>query len=165
MRFLTWTQIQIHQPKPQALCCCTLTMISDSTLVLHGGVQRLANGGTHNYKTLSDTWMLDLSTKTWRQYISTADNSRGNHKGITGLNGCVIITCGGKDPQESYDDYTTTFHVMLAAKSLKQLAMQNVFKHKNVLPWKCLPQKLQTCLGLTESDWYTCDVRSCDFCN
>ena len=63
-----------------------------------------------------------------------------------------IITGGGKDPQESQDDYTTTFHVMLAPKSLQQLAIQNVFKHKNVLPWKCLPQKLKTYLGLTESD-------------
>ena len=165
MHSLTWTQIQIHEPKPQALCCCTLTMISDSTLVLHGGAQLLTNGVFHNYKTSSDTWILDLSTQTWRQYISTTDHSRACHKGMTGLNGCVIITGGGKDPRESHDDYTTTFHVMLAAKSLQELAMQSVFKHKNVLPWKFLPQKLQTCLGLTESDLYKCDVRSCDFCN
>ena len=150
MHSLTWTQIQIHEPKPQAHYCCTMHVISDSRLVLHGGA--LPNGGNHRYKTSSDTWILDLSTQAWRQYKSTKDHSRGSHKGITGLNGCVIITCGGKDPRESSDVYATTFHVMLAPKSLQQLAMQSIFKHRSVLRWKYLPQKLKTRLGLTESE-------------
>ena len=154
MRSLTWTQIQVHEPKPQALYCCTLTVISDSTFVLHGGCQHLPIMVEITIIRLSDTWILDLLTQTWRQYRSTTDHSRQSHKGTTFLSGCVIITCGSKDPQESYDEYTTTFHVMLAPKSLKQLAMQSIFKHKNVLPWKCLPPKLKTCL-----------VSSCDFSN
>ena len=154
MQSLTWTQIQTCKPKPQQRYCCTLNVVSDGTLVLHGEAVGLplANGGNHSYKTSSDTWILDLSTHTWRKYKSTKDHSRDNHKGITGLRGCVIITCGKKDPQESYDHYTTTFHIMLAPKSLQQLAMQSVFKHRNVLPWKCLPKMLKTCLGLTGSE-------------
>ena len=148
---LTWTQIQIHEPKPKGRFYCTLNVISDSTLVLHGGVWK-ADGGNHSYRTSSDTWILDLSTQTWRQYKSTEDHSRDSHKGIRGLNGGVVITGGAKDPKENYDDYTTIFHVMLAPKSLQQLAMQSVFKHRNVLPWKCLPQKRNTRLGLTENE-------------
>ena len=154
MHCLSWTQIRVthvYEPKPQELYCCTLNVISDNTLVLHGGAQ-VANGGNHSYQTVSDTWILDLPTLTWRQYKSKKDHSRDSHKGTTGLNGSVIITCGGKDPQERYDDYATMFHVMLAPKSLQQLAMQSVFMHRNVLPWKWLPPKLHTRLGLTESE-------------
>ena len=74
------------------------------------------------------------------------DHSRESHNGVTCLNGCVIITGGGKNPQESYDVYATTFHVRLIPKSLQQLAMQSVFKHRNVVHWKCLPQKLKLVL-------------------
>ena len=106
MHSLIWTQIQIHEPKPQALYCCTLNMLSDNTLVLHGGAQPLANGGNHRYnKTSSDTWILDLSTQIWKQYKATKDHCRETHVSVTGLNGCVIITGGTKDPRESYDVY------------------------------------------------------------
>ena len=151
-----------YELKPQKRYCCTLNVISDSTLVLHGGALR---GGNHRYQTSSDTWILDLSTQTWRQYKYMRDHSRDSHKGITGLNSCVIITCCGKHPLESYDDYTTIFHIMLAPKSLQQLAMQSVFKHRDVPPWKWLPSKLQTCLGLTESEQCARDENSYDICN
>ena len=165
MHLRTWTQIQIHEPKPQALYCFSLNVLSDNTLVLHGGAQPLPNGGNHRHLALSNTWILNTSTQTWRQYKSTKDHSRESHEGITGLTGCVIITGGVKDPGESYYVYTTTFHVMLAPKRLQQLAMQTVFKYRNVLPWKCLPRKLKNLFGLTESEWCICDVRSCDNCN
>ena len=151
MHSLSWTQIQINEPKPQELSCCTLNVILESTLVLHGGAQKV-NGRNYTYKTLSDTWILNLSTQTWRQYKSMEDHSRDSHEGITGLNDCVVITGGVKDPQENYDDYATIFHVMLAPKSLQQLAMQSVFQHRNVLPWTCLPNKLKTYLGLIQNE-------------
>ena len=147
MHSLTWTQIQMPQPKPQGLDCCSLNVISDNQLVLHGGADTYGN-----YHSSSDTWMLDLSTLTWRLYKSTKDHSRDSHTGTTGLNGCAIIIGGGKDPSESYDDYRTTFCVWLHPKSLQQLAIQCVFQHKDELPWKYLPKRLKTLLGISQTE-------------
>ena len=148
MHSLTWTQIHISQPKPQELYCCSLNVISDKQLVLHGG----AYSNRDRYHTSNDTWILNLPTQTWRLCKSAKDHSRDSHTGTTGLNGCAIIIGGGKDPRESYIDYTTTFHVMLYTKSLQQLAIQTIFQHKAELPWKYLPKRLKTFLGFTETE-------------
>ena len=145
MHSLTWTQIQMSQPAPQGLIDSSMNAISNNHLVLHGGADSYEDG----YQTLSDTWILDLSTQTWRLYKSIKDHSRDGHTGTTGLNGCAIIIGGAKDPTESYDVYTTTFHVMLHPKSLQKLAMQCVFHNRAELPWQYLPKMLKTLLGIT----------------
>ena len=125
MHCLTWTNIQISHPKPSELACCSLNITSCNQLVLHGGAYRSG----YRLHTSSDTWILDLPTQTWRLYKSTKDHPRDNHTGTTGLNGCAIIIGGFR--RVGYDDYTTTFHVMLHPKSLQQLAIQCVFQYKN----------------------------------
>ena len=150
LKILTWTQIQISQPKPPELVCCSLNVISDTTLLLYGGASVQLPG--HSIQTLDGMWIFDVLTNTWRQYTSSKDHHRGGHRGTPGLNKCVIVIGGAKDPEDSYDDYTTTFHVMLAPKSLQQVALQTVFKHRAVLSWTCLPLKLKTLLEITDSE-------------
>ena len=144
MHSLVWAQIQTADPKPRGRCRCTFNVISDSALVLHGG--------SHSaFKTLSDTWILDLKTQIWRQYTSTNDHTRSSHTGTTCLNGSVVII-GGGGALSDRSTFTTTFHVKMEPKSLQQLAMQTIYAHRTQLPWKHLPKKLINLLGLFESE-------------
>ena len=75
--------------------------------------------------TLSDTWILDLPSRSWKQL---------------GLNNNIIIIGGSCD--HAYHMHKDKFHVMLEPKCLQELAMQTVFKHQAELPLKSLPRKL-----------------------
>ena len=140
MHSLVWTQIQTADLKPRGRRCCTLNVISDDVLVLHGGAEKLS---ISDYKILNDTWILDLKRKKWRLYTSANDHCRVCHTGTTGLDGCVVIIGGAKDPSYKSSDYTTIFHVKLEPKSLQQVAMQTIFAHRTQLPWKDLPKMLR----------------------
>ena len=59
MHSCTWTQVETLQIQSQANAPCTLSMMSNNKFVLHGGKN-------DNLKRLSDTWILDLETKTWK---------------------------------------------------------------------------------------------------
>ena len=143
MHSCTWTLIQTQQVKPQAHWSCTLSMISDDRLVLHGGYSSRSTG-----KRLGDTWILDLPTKTWRQYNSDPDACRSCHTGSPGINNSVVIIGGYTNNQSMYQ---TTLLVLIEPKSLQQLAMQKIYKHHTVLPWKCLPRKLTVLLDIQET--------------
>ena len=138
MQCLTWTQIQTVQPHPEPRCLCTLTALTNNQLVLHGG---LGNG-----ETLSDTWIMDLTSHVWRQYTSGKDHARRQHTGFLGLNNNVIIIGGYKEFRDTYDAYDNTFRVLLEAKSLQQLAVQTIYKHEDELNLNCLPKKLVSLL-------------------
>ena len=153
---LTWTLIQTADPKPESLSTCSLNVTLDNKLILHGGLRTHSRPLLGNSTYLNNnTWIFDLATHTWRQYSSRKDHSRGNHTGTTGIDGCIIMIGGFTDLkaifESNYDDYTTTFHVMLEPKSLQKLAIQTIFIHKDMLPLKCLPPKLQRYLGVTET--------------
>ena len=134
---LVWTQVQTGQVKPPGCLWGTLTTISDSKLVLHGGFKI-------NHVVQDTTWILDLPSQKWKQYTSDKDHHRFNHSGSSGLNSS-IITIGGKRcfcSVNSYDAYETTFHVMLEPRSLQQLAMQMISENRRFIAWKLLPPKL-----------------------
>ena len=140
-----WTQIRTVQPRPQARKWCTLTALPNNQLVLHGG-----DCGTSRYKMLSDTWIMDLTSYSWRQYESRKDHTRRSHTASACLNNNVIIIggCQGgfEDQQQSYNKM---FYVMLEAKGLQQLAAQTIYKHQHEINWNCLPKKLISLLGLS----------------
>ena len=58
MSSLTWTHAQTGDTNPQRRSSCSLNAITHQQLVLHGGV-----GSDH--KSLSDTWILDLTSQSW----------------------------------------------------------------------------------------------------
>ena len=153
MHSLVWAQIQTAHPKPRGRYCYTLNVISDSALVLHGDLNAEIVG-VFSYRTLSDTWILDLKTQTFRQYTSTDDHSRDSHSGVTGLNSCVVIVGGAQHSYDTSSTYTTTFHVRLEPKGLQQLsiAIQTIYAHRTQLPWKHLPKKLINLLGVSDSE-------------
>ena len=66
MDLLIWTQIQANHTKPKCRYFCTLTAISDTKLVLHGG--------RNTQLTFSSTWILDLPSLTWTMLRSKYDH-------------------------------------------------------------------------------------------
>ena len=146
MHSCTWTQIEIRELQQQPYIFCTLNTISDNKLVLHGG-KRQGKG-------LSDTWILDIETKTWKRYTSDTNAPQYRHTGSQGISNSVVIIGGvlANDNMEPHQSvYKPIFHVLTEPKSLQQLAMQKIYKHHTVLPWKCLPRKLTVLLDIQET--------------
>ena len=63
MSSLTWALIAPVQPRPKGRYWCSLTAISDSELLLHGGI---ADSETN--VVLKDTWIFNVETLSWKQY-------------------------------------------------------------------------------------------------
>ena len=145
MHSLTWTRIQTGQPQPQARDLCTLTAITDNQLVLHGGKDKIQQG-------LSDTWIMDLTSHSWRQYTSGNDHIWWGHTSSSGLNSNAIIFNGFNDLDDTFDVRDNSFHVMLEPMFLQQLAMQIMHRHQDELPWNCLPRRLISLLGISVQD-------------
>ena len=143
MQSLTWTQLGIGQPSPQACSSCSLTAISDNQLVFHGGYS------TERGEALGDTWILDGTSYSWRLYTSRKDHCRQNHTATLGLNSSVIIMGGYKEDDIIFDMCDTIFYVKLEPSSLQELALRTICKRKADLPWKCLPKKLIALLGIS----------------
>ena len=139
MHSLTWTQIEFGQTKPPERIFCTLTQATNSTIVLYGGLQLPLR-----QTKMGDTWIMDLQSKTWRQYKPPSElHHYYSHRATTGINSVIII--GGIVGKSD-------FHVMLEPKSLQLLASQILYEHRTELPWKHLPNKLVALLGLSETD-------------
>ena len=144
----TWTLIKTNQVKPPGRHGSTLTMILDDKLVLHCG-------GDSDDVELNDTWILDLPSQTWTQYASYEDHPRLGHTGSRGINNNVIIIGGLYDWPNIFRDnqvskYKTVFHLRVEPKSLQQLTLQIICKHKTVLPWQCLPKSLLLLLDIQD---------------
>ena len=145
MSSLIWTQIQTGHPTPRVRYASTLNAISGAKLALHGGIDA-------EDKVLNDTWILDIPSRTWKQYKSNTDLDRYCHTSTMGVNGCTVIIGGIADSEDSNEDYSTPFLIMLEPKRLQQLAMQMIFKHRVELPWQHLPHKQITLLGISASE-------------
>ena len=126
MHSLIWTLIETSVANSPIDYECTLTTATATQLVLHQDRHQ-------------NTWILDLESKSGRQYTSEKDHVRLSHQSCMGMNGNVIILGGIQYEQH----YNIIFHVMLKPKSLQQFAMKILYQHHDVLPWKQhLPKKL-----------------------
>ena len=135
----TWTQIQINMKKPGGRCLASLNAISGGQLILHGGYH------------CKDTWVMDLASQTWAEHTVRSDPAFYCHAAFVGVNKCVIII-GKRSGLHDHESECTTFYVRLEPKSLQQLAMQMIYAHSTVLPWKHLPSKLIAQLEISENE-------------
>ena len=145
MHSLTWTYVQTSETHPELRIACTLSAISDKQLVLHGGKKPHLHSDV-----LNDTWTLDISSQTWRQHISVKNHPRMCHTCTPGINGDLVIIGGHDGTTDPEPPNSSAFHVTLepVAKSLQQLAMQIIYRHHPMLPWKYLPKVMIAQLGL-----------------
>ena len=136
----TWTQIKTGLRKPKPCLRSSFTAISESQLVLHGGLSRR--------KEVSDTWVFDISTHKWIQYTPNRKYPRTGHRGLSSVNRSVIIIGGMTNDEQTRSK--SLFYVMLEPKRLQQLAAQTIFNNQGQLPLRDLPRKLIAQLGLVE---------------
>ena len=109
---MIWTCIQIDPRYPQNRYSHCLNAVTESQLVMHGGY---GNGCT-----LSDTWVLDLPSRSWKKYTSFKAHPRQGHSGSRGLNSDVVII--GGTPARFWEKlYTKIF----SAYSLNQSVYSN----------------------------------------
>ena len=151
MHTLLWTEIQNTSELPRFSLDSTLSVVSDNQLLLHAGLNK-------EFVVLSDTWILDLPSQTWREYSAYKKQQRYGHTCTTGINrgNCLII--GGsfttdflEDESELPNGYRTISHLMLEPLSLQQLASRVIYKHKSNLRFNNLPPKLMFLLELPEN--------------
>ena len=152
MSSLTWNQIQTAPLNPEARAKRTLTATADDKLVLHGGC---TDQGMTSI-TLSDTWIMDLTSYSWRKFTSKKDHPWEFHTGSTGLNHSIIIFGGSIGDLDAHEVYNSIFNVMLGPDRLQQLAMQAILKYQNELPLDCLPRKLLSLLDISVNDQDVC---------
>ena len=143
MHYLTFTQIKTCQTKPQGRHHCTFNTISDSQLVLHGGISTYAG-------CMNDTWILDLPSLSWRQDAARTDESRYGHTGTISIDNNIVILGGFYIYNNWVNQCTFAFHLKLGPTSLQHLAMKTIYISKDELLWKCLPKKLVAQLGLSD---------------
>ena len=141
MSSLTWTEIPTTQPRPNGRLYFSLNAITESKLLLHGSMV-----GVFDTQSLEEqpseegsSWIMDLPSQSWKKCFSFEGSSH-SHTGTTGLNKCVIMI-GGQN------SYNSTFSLRLEPKLLQQLAAQTIDKHKDLVQWKYLPNKLIAILG------------------
>ena len=135
MKLFAWTGIPTKETIPYPDFGCSLVTISDAQLLLHLGVSEWDNER-------SDTWLIDISSKTWRQYTSIQDQFRCGQTSTVSVNRCAIIIGGLEESEKSGQTVKVLSHVMLEPKSLKQLAMKTIYNERDELRWMCLPPKL-----------------------
>ena len=102
---LTWTQIQTSTPNPGKRFACSLNVTKENQLVLHGG-------NSDGSDILEDTWVLDLSSYSWK--CTDTCSYRSYHTGSLGINNSILII-GGYNAK-----YINNFR--LEPESLKQLS-------------------------------------------
>ena len=147
MKSRTWTEIPTNNTMPIPHHGCSLITLSDSQLVVHIG--------TTDFPDHSDMWLIDVPTKTWRQYTPIKDQFRSGQTGTAGVNRCAIIFGGAFESDEEDKEHLgpsspLLLHVMLEPNSLQQLAMKTIYNERDELPWMCLPPKLIEQLDLLQ---------------
>ena len=136
MTSLTWTNIQTVGANPPQQSSCSLSVISEHRLLLHGGFDTT--------QAQNSTWIFDLPLQSWRKHTRTKYHPRCKHTATTATNSSVIViggTCRINTREHVYND---TFIVRLEPRSLQQLAMHTIYQHRDVLPLKLLPKKLKS---------------------
>ncbi|KAM8833185.1 kelch domain-containing protein 1-like [Synchiropus picturatus] len=86
----TWTQITPQSSAPAGRSWHTLTAVSESTVFLLGGL------GAGN-KAMSDSWLLDVETHTWRETDHLKKNTRLWHSACSPGDSSVVVFGGSRD--------------------------------------------------------------------
>ena len=142
MLSFAWTKIEVTTPRPNGNYGASLSPISASQFLLHGGQHQDEHGQSLN----TMPWIFSVQLRTWRQHPTAESHLRENHTCycITALNSNIIILGGKTSSGSRHQRENTILCVRLEPKSLQQLAIQMIYKHKSELPWKSLPKKM-TC--------------------
>ena len=144
MQSLVWIKLKVDCPiRPSERMWHSFTALSEYTFVLHGGYDIATNDA------LSDTWLLDLPSASWRKYTGSSDHGRAHHSATKSIHNNIIIFGGrlskkhlpaGSEGEMCND----VFVIRLEPESLLKVTSKVVCKHRAVLQihWKYLPRTL-----------------------
>ena len=144
MQSFVWTKIKVDCPvKPSGRYEYTFTAINVNTCVLHGG------DGIPAGTALSDTWLFDLPSTSWRKYTGSADHIRSKHSATRGTNNSISIFGGLSNNEnlpvgEKMNLCDDVYIIRLEPESLLKLTSKVVCNNRAVLQnyWKYLPGRL-----------------------
>ena len=127
----TWTLITTS---PRYFQTRSLNVVGDTKLVLRAD---------RFFDIPGEIWIFDMTSVSWR-YILFRDCYRSSNTCCLGLDNSVVIIGGEEDggcsPQNNNQ---CVFTVMLEPKSLQQLCIKMIHKHKHELTWEIvLPDQL-----------------------
>ena len=133
---ITWTLIETSLPGP--LVACSFNAVGETKLVLNGHIK--------SFELPQHTWILDLTSMSWRHWTSEDRCTLGlSHTGCNGLNNSVIFVDLEADDEDNspQNNDKHVFNMMLEPKTLQQVATRMIHKYKHELPWQsCLPNQL-----------------------
>ena len=183
MNSLVWTEIQKNWPlKPMRCYGHSFTAIGDSQIILHGGklVYQISDDhhqfmdmvkgfmfGHNDYMFCNPSWILDLSSLSWRKHTGIKDHTRSHHTGTT-AGDSVVIFGGGSTLAITFlfctlykKTYSDMICISQGPKSMKNLCLRGAHKHQAVLKhkWHTLPRSLQECMS------HVCKSTEPDKCN
>ena len=131
MPHLIWTQIETPQPlQAELLKTHYISAITRNQLVVHGTKEK------------ANTFILDLTSLSWKEYKMTVDYYKKGQAIVPGLDSTVMMVMGKNGECGKPMDYNSTRCIRLAPMSLQQLAIKTVHKHRAALPYENLPWKL-----------------------
>ena len=145
MNSFVWTLVETDGSRPLGLCAASLTPTASRQLVYHGGRMGLVGRGEDK------SWIFDVDSHTWREHTEEHGYNRHHHSGITDLDGNVLIIGGeakydrrvrrtDKYPVSHQFLFLVTLHPK--PKTLVQVAVKMIYKHRTDLLWKVLPPTL-----------------------
>ena len=143
MQSLVWTKLKVDCPiRPSERKLHSFTALSEYTFVLHGGYD------IATLDVLTDTWILDLSSASWRKYTGPRDHGRVRHS-ATNSNHNIVIFGGSLSndnlPAGSEEVLCNDVYIIkMQPESLLKLTSKVVCKHRVMLQchWKYLPRTL-----------------------
>ena len=129
----TWTKIQTGHRRPQIHASSmhlSLNALSETELLLYASDKDLSHR----------TWIMDHPSKTWKNLTKFNKPICTSATVFIGVNRCIYIIIR---------EARSMFCMRLEPKSLQQLALQTIYKHRSELSGQYLPSKMIQRLGFS----------------
>ena len=133
MKSMAWCMIEADpsHTKPCSHQFVSFNAVTENQLVLYGGI-----GEEH---IIGNTWIFDIPSLTWKRLAPGLGRAPYNfHTGTTVANGRVLILGGQKRTRQKRSHRI----IALQPRSLQQLAMMMISKHRSTLPLQDLPHSI-----------------------
>ena len=133
MKSMIWCMIEADHShtKPCSYQSLSFNAATDNQLVLYGGIGE--------QYVIGNTWIFDIPSLTWKRLAPGLGRAPYKfHTGTTVANGRVLIL-GGKERTRQKRSHRI---IALQPRSLQQLAMIMISKHRSTLPLQDLPNSI-----------------------
>ena len=135
---LQWRKVTMGNPKPSSRNFCSLTKIGEDAIVLHGG---MPSNFPYAVVLSDNVWYLNLSSMTWSQKPSdnvTVDDILPKEERLN-----YVLTVWGWTEIRGNVNSLRPLCQARRVKTLQDIALTCIDKHRRSLPLNALPKALQ----------------------